>query len=84
MDSVFMVLTCGWPCNVFNRVLWLMGSQGCSYLLLAVKTMEWSLVLSSFEFVLFVCDDKEHGLSDDVHVMGDEGSKGVCVVFGIV
>ena len=55
MDNVFMVLTCGWPCNFFNRVsLWLMGSWGHSCLSLMVKIVEWSLVLSSSESVLFV------------------------------
>ena len=39
--------------------------------------MDWSLVLSSSESVLFVCDGKEHGLSDDVLVVGDEASGGV-------
>ena len=38
-------------------------------------------MLSSSDSVLFVCDGKEHGLSDDVLVVGDEGSGSVCVVF---
>ena len=78
MDRLFMILTCGWPCNLLNRVsLQLMGSQGHSCLLLAIKTVDWSLVLSSSEFVLVVSDSKKHGLSDDVLVVGDEGSGGV-------
>ena len=39
-------------------------------------------MLSSSESVLFVCNDEEHGLFDDVLIVGDEGSRGVCVVFG--
>ena len=42
-------------------------------------------MLSSSEPVLFVCDGKEHGLSDDVLVVADEGSRGVCVLpLGVV
>ena len=53
-----------------------MGSQGHSYLSLVVEIVECSLVLSSSNSVLFVCDGKECILSD-VLVVGDEGSRGV-------
>ena len=62
-----------------------MGSWGCSSLSLAVEIVEWLLVLSSSESVMFVCDGEEHGLSENVLVMGDEGSRGECVLsLGVV
>ena len=54
-----------------------MGSWGHSCLLLVVEIVEWSLVLSSSESVLFVCDGREHGLSDDALVVSDDSSEGV-------
>ena len=57
-----------------------MGSWGQSCLLLSVKIVEWSLVLSSSESVQCVCDGKGHGLFDDVLVVGDESSEGVWVL----
>ena len=59
-----------------------MGIWGHTCLLLAVEIVKWSLVLSSSESVLFLYDGKEHGLSEDVLVVGDEGSWGNVCCFG--
>ena len=59
-----------------------MGSWGQSCLSLAVETVYWSLVLSEYESGLV--DGEEHGLSvelsDELLVVGDEGSGSMWVL----
>ena len=55
-----------------------MGSWGHISLSLAVEIAEWSLLLSSSESVLLVCDGEEHGLPVDMIIVGGEGSGCVC------
>ena len=79
-------MICGLSCvHVFficiSVSLELMGGWGHSCLLLVVEIVKWSLVLPSSESVLFVRDGEEHGLSDYVLVMRDEGFGCMCCLW---